>query len=59
MLDAIARRGERKRRLGRSPDRGDAVVMAFTVGASAGNWSPPVPTERTRALSAGLIEKLF
>ncbi len=30
-------------RLGRSPDRGDAVVMAYTKGANNGTWGGPDP----------------
>ncbi len=33
-------------RLGRSPDRGDAVVMAFTRGQAGGGWQAPDPSLR-------------
>ena len=37
-------------RLGRSPDRGDAVVMAFTKGQNAAGWQADPPGREIKVL---------
>jgi hypothetical protein len=46
LVIAAERKEDVVSRLGRSPDRGDAVVMAFTKGQNTTGWEAPRPSLR-------------
>jgi phage terminase large subunit len=55
----VEAKDETKKRLGRSPDRADAVLMAFSFSPLEVEKREEIPATAKRALSAGIMERQF
>ncbi len=57
LVIAAERKEDVVARLGRSPDRGDAVVMAYTKGQNTAGWQATDPSIRQPKVNRGYENK--